>query len=77
MSDAISDLRRARDAAIHDRREHGRRLGRLKSGDSETMIHLIRSQHVIDALDAAIAHEEAELRRGPVTVIDLDDAPGG
>lgn len=79
MSEAIDDLRKARAAAVHNRREHARQLKGLWAGPEteEALKTLVLMQQALDAIDSAIAHEEGQLRRGPVTVIDLDEAPGG
>lgn len=76
MSNAIEDLQKARLAAIQDRRESGRRLSGIKAGDLEERQKMVLAHQVVEAIDAAIAHEEqtaaAERRRSSATVLDLD-----
>lgn len=72
MSDIVRDLHKARDAAVHNRRESARRLAGiwLVPEIAENIDQLIKIQKAVEAIDAAIAHEESSVRSGPVTVLD-------
>ena len=71
MIDILTDLHKASDVAVHNRRESARRLAGLwlVPEISENIDQLIKIQKAVEAIDAAIAHEESLVRSGPVTVL--------
>lgn len=60
MSDILDDLQKARLAAIHNRRDLASSLKGAWLGEEthETLQNLVLMQQALEAIEAAIAHEE-------------------